>query len=64
MQEFLLAPAMETELSMVCLHEQLDTTWALRPPSITSVVLVVSHLVLALGVHSLPTLPAAKIEGT
>ena len=35
--------------SMVCLHEQLDSKWTLRPPSITSVGLVVSHLVLALG---------------
>ena len=35
--------------SITCLHKQLDATWALRPPSITSVVLVVSHLVLALG---------------
>ena len=35
--------------SIICLHKQLDATWVLRPPSITSVVLVVSHLVLALG---------------
>ena len=36
-------------IKIICLHEQLDTTWSLRPPSITSVMLVVSHLVLALG---------------
>ena len=36
-------------ISIICLHEQLDTTWALIPPSITSVLLVVSHPVLALG---------------
>ena len=55
------------KFSIICLHEQLDATWALRPPSITSVVLVVSHLVLALSTeiyNTITSLLAAKIEDT